>query len=384
MSTDDGEGRRWTFLARRSRPEEHRTYRLANSIRLPFFLGGAALLLTAAGTSLLVGRVQSGDVEVPNVVLDYQESVTIQIAQSVRRGVNEGVVDLDQLARTLYGVGSDAPPSAGQIKRFLSDLADGHGRYRVVYVIDRSGAVVASVGEGSDPRLVAEDAFDGSGIVAPVERAGVPVIPQYAAAPGGDLAVVGHYDHEFVRYAMESARPGEAWLVDDDRRIVSATGPFLPFAELPRRSLRDAAASASAGRSGTSQTGGSFDSDEIVSFAPVEGAGPAGQLGWSVVTSRRVPTMSLPKVDARRQGFAAGVIAFALVLGVFGWLWLIVVRPILRLQKEAERLAYGDLSTPVELIRYDEIGLIAGALERIRISLVRRKVQGGPDDRGPS
>lgn len=381
MSPNDGERRRWAFRARRSRPEEARTYRLANSIRLPFFLGGAALLLTAASTSVLVGRVQSGDVEVPTVVLDYQESVTIAIAQSVRRGVNEGVVDLDQLARTLDDVGLE---SNSGIERLLADLVDGHGRYRVVYVIDRSGAIVASVGEGSDPRLVAEEAFGGSGIAAPVERSDVPVIPQYAVAPGGDLAVVGHYDHEFMRFAMELARPGEAWVVDDDGRIISASGPFLPFAELPRRSLRDAADSASAGRAGTSQTGGSFDSDEIVSFAPVEGSGPAGQLGWSVVTSRRVPTMSLPEVDARRQGFVAGVIAFALVLGVFGWLWLIVVRPILRLQKEAERLAYGDLSTPVELIRYDEIGLIARALERIRISLVRRKVQGEPEDRGPS
>lgn len=347
-------------------------------------MGGAALLVAAAGTSLLVGRVQGGDVEVPNVVLDYQESVTIQIAQSVRRGVNEGVVDLDQLARTLADIGAEAPGGSDRIEGLLADLVDGHGRYRVVYVIDRSGTVVASVGEGPDPRLVADEDFDGSGIAAPVERSGVPVIPQYAVAPGGDLAVIGHYDHGFMGFAMESARPGEAWVVDDDGRIISASGPFSPFVELPRRSLRDAAESASAGRSGTSRIGGSFDSDEIVSFAPVDGAGPAGQLGWSVVTSRRVPTMALPGVDARRQGFTAGLVTFALVMGVFGWLWLIVVRPILRLQKEAERLAYGDLSTPVELIRYDEIGLIARALERIRISLVRRKVQGVPDDRGPS
>lgn len=384
MSPRDGEGRRLAFLARRSRPEEPRTYRLANSIRLPFFLGGAALLITAAATSLLVGRVQSGEIEVPDVVLDYQEGVTTQIAQSVRRGVNEGVVDLDQLARTLGDVGADAPGADDRLEGLLSDLADGHGRYRVVYVIDRSGTVVANVGDGADPSLVADEAFDRSGIAALVERSGVPVIPQYAAAPGGDLAVVGHYDHRFMGFAMESARPGEAWVVDGDGRIISASGPFSPLAELPRRSLREAAESASAGRSGTSRTGGSLDSDEIVSFAPVAGAGPAGQLGWSVVTSRRVPTMSLPQVDARRQGFTAGIVTLTLVVGVFAWLWLIVVRPILRLQKEAERLAYGDLSTPVELIRYDEIGLIARALERIRISLVRRKVQGGPDDRGSS
>ena len=70
-----------------------------------------------------------------------------------------------------------------------------------------------------------------------------------------------------------------------------------------------------------------------------------------------------------------GVLLTLLALLIFGWLYLVVIQPILRLQHEAERLAYGDLSRPVEVVRYDEIGLVARALERIRILLIRRRAQ---------
>lgn len=377
MTSASGGRERALFRARRSRPQEPRTYRLANSIRLPFFLGGVALLAAAIATSVLVGRAQSGEVEVPGVVLDYQESLTLEVAQSVRRSVNEGVEDLEQMALTFSKVpGNDR----ARTQDLLKTVAETHDRYRVVYVLDRQRNIVASLGNGADPKLITGDPFDGAGVLAARERSGLPVIPQFAAVRGRDISVVGHYDHEFLRFAMQSARPGEAWLVDGDGRIIAASGNFSPFAHLPRRALRDAADRADGGQAGSRKIGGSLETEEIVSFAPVSGPGPAGRLGWSVVTGRRVPTMALPEVDARRQGFVAGVIMIVLVLAVFGWLWLIVLRPVLRLQKEAERLAYGDLSVPVEIVRYDEVGLIARALERIRISLVRRKVQGDPPD----
>lgn len=74
----------------------------------------------------------------------------------------------------------------------------------------------------------------------------------------------------------------------------------------------------------------------------------------------------------------AGVVLGVLALLIFGWLYIVVVWPVSRLQREAERLAYGDLSQNVEVIRYDEIGLIGRALERLRILLIRNRMQRGP------
>lgn len=65
-----------------------------------------------------------------------------------------------------------------------------------------------------------------------------------------------------------------------------------------------------------------------------------------------------------------------ITLVIFGWIYIVILRPIARLQREAERLAFGDLSKSVEVVRYDEIGLIARALERVRVLLIRRRVQG--------
>jgi nitrate/nitrite-specific signal transduction histidine kinase len=85
----------------------------------------------------------------------------------------------------------------------------------------------------------------------------------------------------------------------------------------------------------------------------------------------------LPETTIRRQILVFAIVLALMTIVVFGWLWILVLRPLLRLQGEAERLAYGDLSRNVEVIRYDEIGLIARALERIRILLIRQRVQRG-------
>ena len=166
-------------------------------------------------------------------------------------------------------------------------------------------------------------------------------------------------------------------IVDRDGRIMSGGSPFT---KLRRQVLRSAAARAATGESGVVRAGGSFSTQEVVAYTPVAGGGPGGELGWSVVTARNVKTASLPQSEARREAVVAGVVVALLGTGLMAWLWLVVIRPTLRLQREAERIAYGDLSKPVEIIRYDEIGLASRALERIRVLLIRRRSQGESSD----
>ena len=370
-------------LARRTIPTKGRTYRLASSVRLPWIVGLVLFLLIALAAALLIGR-RNDEVQVPQAILDNQEVITQSAAQSVRRSANEGVDDLAAFSSTLAPID---PNRVTSLAGPLEGAARIHSRYLGLYTIDEQGEVVSAAGKGRpvpDPlRFVDPFAEAGMGNAAKVEGSPLPIILQYAPLPrqGGQArAVIGEYDPSFFRFPLSVADPGEAWLVTGGGRVIGSRGGFTAFQELPRRPLREAAARAAQGESGTTVVPGSLGRQEIVAFAPVSGIGPAGELGWSVVTARSVDSISLPETNARRQGIIVAIVIALTTAVVFGWFWIFVLRPLFRLQSEAERIAYGDLSRNVEVIRYDEIGLIARALERTRVLLVRQRVQG---DRPP-
>jgi hypothetical protein len=72
-------------LARRTNLLQGRVYRLASSVRLPWIIGLVLFLLLALAAALFIGRT-GDEVQVPQAILDNQESVTQSAAQSVRRG----------------------------------------------------------------------------------------------------------------------------------------------------------------------------------------------------------------------------------------------------------------------------------------------------------
>jgi HAMP domain-containing protein len=341
-------------------------------------------LLIALAAALLIGRT-GNEVDVPQEVLNYQETATQSAAQSVRRSANEGANDLQALSSALTPFLSTDEAQSTELTEALRAIAQLQNRYLQLYVIDEQGEVLANAAaEGDEPSydpLEIVDPFEEGGMsyAWQSEEAPVPVILQYAPLPeqdGQSRAVIGWYDPAFFRFPLSAAGPGEVWLVNDQGQVIGARQGFTAFQELPRQPLRDAAAQGAAGESGTIVASDSPDNREIISFAPVAGGGPSGSLGWSVVTTRSVDSVSLPETNARRQGFVIAVVIWLSIIVVFGWLYIQVLRPLFRLQREAERLAYGDLSRGVEVVRYDEIGLIARALERIRVLLVRRRVQG--------
>lgn len=321
-----------------------------------------------------MGR-QRGDRNVPGAVMDAQLTITESSAQSLRKGVNEGVDDLDQLAQALSVRATPVEP--GQLERELAVVRELHGRYRATYAVDSAHAVVASQGEPTRPDLLPAGIPSAVGMNDAVQAGARPLIQQYAPATvaGRRIMVVGHYDVEFLRFPLEIARPGTAWVVNRRGQVIGSTTGFSPLAMLPRASLRDAAARGARGDSGVKVYTGSLDSSEIVAFAPVTGPGPSGQLGWSVVSTRDVGSISLPATDFRRQALLFATLLAILTALIFGWLHAMVLRPLDLLQGEAERVAYGDLREPVEIRRYDEIGLVARSLERVRILLIRRRMQ---------
>jgi len=351
----------------------------------------------ALAIGLLVGGSGGDRLQVPRTILDYHEAVARDGAQSVRRGVNEGVNDLEQLALVLNATAAaqDAATRRG-LTRVLQSVTAVHGRYQSIYVLAGDRRVIAHAGGEPLPQsLRPSPPFKGPGMQdAQRTSLGIALIQQYAPLLGRrpsvrikgryvpfvgrgqrSLTLVGHYDPRFMGFALESARPGDAWVVNRDDRVIGALGSAARFTTLPRRALREAARRATGGASGTIVTAGSIDREEVIGFSPVAGPGPAGQFGWSVVTARTVASFALPQTDARRHALLAGFALALSALLVFGWIYIIVLRPLLALQGEAERLAFGDLSRSVQIMRYDEIGLVARALERLRVTLIRRRVQ---------
>lgn len=73
--------------------------------------------------------------------------------------------------------------------------------------------------------------------------------------------------------------------------------------------------------------------------------------------------------DGARFALAAFVVVVALV--VFGWLEVRMLRRLRVLHDAVDRVVRGDLDTPVELGRSDELGHVARGIERLRVLLVR-------------
>lgn len=310
---------------------------------VPFWTALAALLLLAAVAAALLGRTSVS--QIPGTVLAYQRVLATEMAQNVRRGLNEGVADLRYAASNVDA--GDLPNAS------IQDLRDIHDRYDDVSVDTAAGP--------TEPGI------------APVTRDGdEPVIEMSAPLVSGG-GVVARYDPAFLRFALASAEPGVAFLVDEEARILSATTGYLPYAELPSSALRNAAREALAGRTGASSPSAGT-AGSVVAWAPVTGEGPGGQLRLAVVSERAIGTLSLPATDVRREGLVVAVLVSVLTVAIFSWIWLVVLMPLGRLRAETDRVARGNFSTPVSIIRYDEIGLVSRALDRLRVLLIGARV----------
>jgi len=320
-------------------------------------------------------------------MLDDQQIITQAVAQSIRKSANEGVYDLVEAAGVLA---AEANPNHALMLAVLQALTAAHDRYTSAYVLAGTDQVLASVGDQPLPQLLQrQPPFDGPGMQdARLVLKRAEAILQFAPVPttggGAPLTVVAVYDPAFLRFSLQPGLPGDAWLLNGRGQVLAGLDQSDPFSNLPSRALQQAARKVTRGRTGVMTTGQSLDTQELIGYAPVTGLGPAGQLGWSMVTARRVSNFSLPQADVRRQGILAGILLALLAVLAFLWLYAVIVAPVVRLQRDAERVAYGDLAKSVEVVRYDEIGLAARALERIRVLLIRRRVHGQDKEPPPT
>jgi HAMP domain-containing protein len=347
-------------------PSWYRPKRLASSVRLPWVLGLVSMLGLVGAAAVFGGKVDSG-LTVPTAVLDAQQASTDSAAQQIRRSLNAGLQDLAQLSSAL---GLAEKP--GDLDPYLKDFATRYKRYRSVYLLDAGRKVIARTGGDPHPGPLPAK-VDQPGMTNAVKIDSVPVVVQYAPVRLRDKRVAtlaAEYDASYLRSALDGVRPSTVWVVNRDGEVVVSTAGFTAFQKLDGADLRRAAGSAH-DAAGVATVGGSRSARDVVAHAPVHGEGAAAALGWGVVTSRSVNTVALPQTQARHQALLFALILGALTVIIFGWLLVVFLRPLRELVREAERLAGGDLAEPVEVRRYDEIGLVGRALERMRVRVIR-------------
>ncbi len=107
--------------------------------------------------------------------------------------------------------------------------------------------------------------------------------------------------------------------------------------------------------------------------------GPANGFGWQlneVIGAQVVSVpMAVPLARAERSfrvfmGAQIGVfVALGLVLNLM--VWLLIVRPVLKLAALADRVSQGDLEAPEFTAGKDEIGILAASFSRMRASVVQ-------------
>ena len=111
----------------------------------------------------------------------------------------------------------------------------------------------------------------------------------------------------------------------------------------------------------------------------VDKYGPANGFGWNlneVIGAQVISVpMALPLARAERSfrvfmGAQLGVfLAVGIVLNLM--IWLVIVRPVLKLSQLADQVSQGDLEAPEFTAGKDEIGMLASSFSRMRASVVQ-------------
>jgi methyl-accepting chemotaxis protein len=91
--------------------------------------------------------------------------------------------------------------------------------------------------------------------------------------------------------------------------------------------------------------------------------------GWALVVQQEEKEVFAPL--KRVQGLALGLLAVtALLVGLCAWgAAQVIVKPLDELTEAAERMSVGELDLEIQVNSGDEIGKLAQAIERMRISL---------------
>ncbi|MGW6243077.1 HAMP domain-containing protein [Streptomyces roseolus] len=330
----------------------------------------ALILLWSAPLVFVVNRADGR--AVPDRLVADQEERTGILADRVRRALNEGHADLASVASAIDG--RTTPHGMGVA---LDRTVREHARYRSVYVLDADGRILARAGAEPHPVLGGQP---GARPITVLDDGGEPVVTARVSVPGRPrVTVVGEFRIGFLNALLDRAGLGEVRLVDAERRVLGGNSGYRAFSALPSDRL-DALVKSTGTRTGTvPRTGGVIDQRggvHLAAAARFSDVGAAEALGWAVVSRQPAAGLALPEYRLQNRTVLAGLLGLTAGALCLGWTYLVVVRPLRELARQADALAGGDRLTALPAHHDDEVGAIARNLELIRRQLRQRHERG--------
>ena len=299
---------------------------------------------------------------VPAEVIDDQRGRITVLADTLARGINDATASLERLARDVR-----ASVPHDDLRRLLVGAKDADGRFRSIYVVEADGKLAARA--GTKPRRPSEPLPAVAGVSQANISGPVPIVVAYAPAADG-LVIAGELDPRYLDDRLDRPGLGTVWIVDPGRRIISSDDGFHAFGRLTDSAVDRAVDRALTGVH-TSRVYRDSGPATIVAAAQLRPVGPAGMLGWTVVSKMPADQLPLPVYLVRHHATVVGLLAVAGLWLCYGWLYLVGVRPLRVLVRDAERIAWpGDRGMVIYPRVHNEIGSIARSLEVLRLRLL--------------
>ena len=324
-------------------------------------------------------------VVVPSQVAADQGHSTGVLASSLRQRLAAAGQDLGTVAVAAQtDVTGDGSTSAGatsneatlaspaRLETLVETLTASTTAYSSVYVVDKTGKVLALAGNSPRAGIRATGATTASAAAAVTLVEGATsgrTALLYAVLPiGGGASAVAEFSDAQLMTAVQHDSLGAVDFVDGDNRVLLSNASFTAYTAL---SGPEAAAATSARAQGRQGTGEHVDDGEVVQ---AETAAPGDTL-YAVTTNRATSKIAVSGVVLRQTVQLLALLAVTTALLCGGWILLMVLMPLRRLELRARAVVDGDYTEAVVPQRADEIGQLSRSLDLLRRAARRGRGQ---------
>ena len=239
--------------------------------------------------------------------------------------------------------------SSARLQTLVETVTAASTAYSSVYVVDKNGTVLALA--GSSPRASVK-AGNASGVVEGATSGHTALI--YAVLPiGGGDAEVAEFSDAQLMTSVQHGSLGTVYVVDGDNRVLLSNASFTAYATLSGHAGDGALAATAAVSPGN----------------------------FAVATDRATSKIAVSGVVLRQTVQLLAMLAVTTALLCGGWIYLMVLMPLRRLERRARAVVHGDYSEAVVAQRADEIGQLSRALDLLRRAARRGRGQPIPVQR---
>ena len=355
----------------------------------PLSLRARLALLTLAGTLapiVVLGWLSTSSVtSLQSRVLDERQHLAASVAAHVDSVVNSQLELLETISPT------PGPSASARLQVSQSALREAYVRSRFlsgVFLLDAQGNVLQSEPPGVATPLT--DLGNWGAVHSAIQTGALEISPLWSAprglrrlfllvalrSPQGAVvgAVAGEIDPAGSRFRhlldFVPLDPGETVdLVDQNGVVIASTAPGRLYSQADHRHFLEGLIARQQPAVGTChschQNGSAMARvRDVMAFAPLP-----SRPSWGV-DIRQPEEMAFGAALALRWKILAWALGLGVISLVFAWgMASSVTAPLSLLAKTADRIAAGELETPIPELGTDEVGRLGSSLERMRVAL---------------